>query len=73
SVRRTIEYALYLLPASGANVPMTDSHLFSSSCSRRQLARRRPGRSPLPSRLLLLLGLAAAVTAAAFLAASGGL
>jgi hypothetical protein len=54
-------------------MPMTDSPLFLSSCSRRQLARRRPGRLPLPSRLALLLGLAAAVAAAAFVAASGGL
>jgi hypothetical protein len=57
-------------------MPMTDSRLFLSSCSRRALARRRPGRSSLPSRLLLMLGLAVAVAvavAAAFVAASGGL
>lgn len=58
-------------------MPTTDSRLFLSSCSRRALARRRPGRSSLPSRLLPMLGLAVAVAvavaAAAFVAASGGL
>jgi hypothetical protein len=54
-------------------MPMTDSRLFLSSCSRRALARRRPGRSSLPTRLLLTLAVAVAVAAAAFVAVSGGL
>jgi hypothetical protein len=50
---------------------MTESRLFMSSCSRRELAHRRPGRSA--PRLALVLGLLVVlVCAAAFLLARGG-
>jgi hypothetical protein len=51
---------------------MPDSHLFISSCSRRQLARRRLGRVLL--RLQVLLALIVLLSAAAaFIAGRGGL
>jgi hypothetical protein len=49
---------------------MPDSRLFMSSISRRELARRRPGRPPVWPRLLLVL-LLAAVIAGAFFAGRG--
>ncbi len=54
---------------------MTESRLFMSSCSRRELARRRPGRT-VPWRVLLLglLGLLVVLAgAAAFLMGRGGI
>lgn len=61
--------------------PMADRSLFISSCSRRDLARRKSGRAPArrglgqaPARAPLLLTLAVLVLAlAAVLAARGGL
>jgi hypothetical protein len=51
---------------------MPDSDLFISSCSRRQLARRRPGRAQLRLQVLLtMIVLLSAV--AAFIAGRGGL
>jgi hypothetical protein len=52
---------------------MPDSRLFMSSISRRELARRRTGRSPVGPWLLrmLLVVLLAAVIAAAFFAGRG--
>jgi hypothetical protein len=51
---------------------MTESRLFLSSCSRRELARRRPGRSvPWPALLVGLL--VVLVCAAAFLVGGGGI
>lgn len=51
---------------------MTDSRLFMSSCSRRELARRRPGRT-VPWRALLLGLLVVLVGAAAFVMGRGGI
>jgi hypothetical protein len=51
---------------------MPESRLFMSSLSRRQLARRRSGRSPM--RLVLLVGLLVVlVCAAAVVIARGGI
>jgi hypothetical protein len=50
---------------------MPESRLFMSSCSRRQLARRRPGHAALRIQLLLLLLILAGI--AAFLVGRGGL
>jgi hypothetical protein len=50
---------------------MSQSRLFMSSISRRQLARRRPGRGPRPLALLLVL-LVVALCLAAFLVGRGG-
>ncbi|HET8979568.1 MAG TPA: hypothetical protein VFN87_15500 [Solirubrobacteraceae bacterium] len=50
---------------------MPQSRLFMSSCSRREFARRRPGRSPLP---VLAVGLLVVlVCAAAFMVGRGGI
>jgi hypothetical protein len=51
---------------------MTQSHLFVSSCSRRQLARRRVGRRSLSGTRLALVLVAAAV-AVALITGYGGL
>jgi hypothetical protein len=51
---------------------MTESRLFLSSCSRRQLARRRPGRGALAARAVVMM-LALAIASGAFLAGYGGL
>jgi hypothetical protein len=50
---------------------MPESRLFMSSCSRRQLARRRSGRPPLGAALLLLALLV--LGAVAFVIGRGGL
>ena len=52
---------------------MPESRLFMSSLSRRQLARRRPGRAPVPSRLLVLSLLVVLICAAAFMIGRGGI
>jgi hypothetical protein len=52
--------------------PMPESRLFMSSCSRRQLARRRPGRATLWIQLALVMLLILA-GAAAFVVGRGGL
>jgi hypothetical protein len=51
---------------------MPESRLFMSSLSRRQLARRRPGRAHLGTALLLGL-VVVAICAAAFLLGRGGI
>jgi hypothetical protein len=51
---------------------MTDSRLFMSSCSRRELARRRSGRSVRFGRLAAV-ALVVAICAAAFLVGSGAI
>jgi hypothetical protein len=51
---------------------MPESRLFMSSLSRRQLARRRPSRSPLRPTLLMAV-LLIVVCAAAFLLGRGGI
>ncbi len=51
---------------------VTDSRLFMSSCSRRDLARRRPGRT-VPWRVLFWALLVVLVCAAAFLVGRGGI
>jgi len=51
---------------------MTESRLFLSSCSRRELARRRPGRS-VPWLALIVGLLVVLVCAAAFLVGRGGI
>jgi len=51
---------------------MPESRLFMSSLSRRQLARRRPGRSPVRSMMLLGL-LVVLVCAAVLIIGHGGL
>jgi hypothetical protein len=51
---------------------MSQSRLFMSSCSRRELARRRPGRT-VPWRALALGLLVVLVCAAAFLVGRGGI
>lgn len=52
---------------------MTESKLFVSSISRRELARRRPGRAWGRAQLVaMLMLLVAAVAVAAFLAGRGG-
>jgi hypothetical protein len=56
---------------------MPQSRLFMSSLSRRQLARRRPGRAPVGSLrtlvLLLLLLVVVLICAAAFAVGRGGI
>ena len=53
---------------------MPESRLFMSSLSRRQLARRRPGRSPASSlRSLVVLVIVVLVCAAAFVIGRGGI
>ena len=55
---------------------MPQSRLFMSSLSRRQLARRRPGRAPVGSLrtlVLLLLLLVVLICAAAFAVGRGGI
>jgi hypothetical protein len=53
---------------------MPQSRLFMSSLSRRQLARRRPGRAPVGSlRRLVLLLVVVLICAAAFVAGRGGI
>jgi hypothetical protein len=52
---------------------MEQRSLFISSCTRRQMARRRPGRTPVPHAALLLAVLALAAAVGALLAAHGGL
>jgi hypothetical protein len=51
---------------------MPHSRLFVSSCTRRQLARRRPGRITLPAQLLIVTILIVAGLAA-FIAGRGGI
>jgi hypothetical protein len=51
---------------------MSESRLFLSSCSRRDLARRRPGRV-LPRPVLIVGLLVVLVCAAAFLLGRGGI
>ena len=51
---------------------MEERTLFISSCSRRELARRRPHRSPVQMQMLLL-AVAIAAALGAFFAAHGGL
>jgi hypothetical protein len=51
---------------------MTESRLFLSSCSRRELARRRPGRN-VPWAALIMGLLVVLVCAAAFLLGRGGI
>jgi hypothetical protein len=51
---------------------MQDRSLFISSCSRRELARRKPGRTYSRGRLLLTLAIVLIAFAAVF-AARGGL
>jgi hypothetical protein len=51
---------------------MASSKLFISSCSRRQLARRRPGHAQLRLQLLLML-LTLIAALAAFVAGRGGI
>ncbi|MGO9960745.1 MAG: hypothetical protein ACLP50_33000 [Solirubrobacteraceae bacterium] len=51
---------------------MAQSTVFTSSCSRRELARRRPGRSPHLVRLLLV-ALVVAICVAAFVLWGGGI
>lgn len=51
---------------------MTEKSVFISSCSRRELARRRPVRGVWRYELLLVL-LALAIGVAAFLAGHGGI
>jgi hypothetical protein len=53
-----------------ANV-MEDKSLFISSCSRRELARRRPGRNAPRARLLLALVVLVLAAAAVFVARGG--
>jgi hypothetical protein len=53
---------------------MPESRLFMSSLSRRQLARRRPGRSPVrSSRLVVVLLVVVVICAAAFVIGRGGI
>ncbi len=52
---------------------MAESKLFTSSCSRRQLARRRAGRSALALQQLLVVAIVAGICAAAFVIGRGGL
>ena len=53
---------------------MPQSRLFMSSLSRRQLARRRPGRGPARSlRAMMLLLIVVLICAAAFVAVRGGI
>ena len=50
---------------------MDDRSLFISSCSRRELARRRPGRAVTRTQLLLALVVLIVVAAAVFAALGG--
>jgi hypothetical protein len=53
---------------------MPQSRLFMGSLSRRQLARRRPGRAPaLSARLLVVLLIVVLFCAAAFVIGHGGI
>jgi hypothetical protein len=53
---------------------MPHSRLFVSSCTRRQLARRRPGRTTLPAQVLIVMILILILAGlAAFIAGRGGL
>lgn len=52
---------------------MSESKLFMSSCSRRQLARRRAARSALALQQLVVVALVAGICAAAFVVGRGGL
>jgi hypothetical protein len=51
---------------------MPHSRLFVSSCTRRQLARRRPGRTTHPAQLMIVMILILAGLAA-FVAGRGGI
>jgi hypothetical protein len=51
---------------------MPHSRLFVSSCTRRQLARRRPGRTTVPAQVLIVMILILAGLAA-FIAGRGGI
>jgi hypothetical protein len=51
---------------------MPHSRLFVSSCTRRQLARRRPGRTTVPAQVLIVMILILAGLAA-FVAVRGGI
>jgi|GEM_PF-4230455 len=52
---------------------MEERSLFISSCTRRQMARRRAGRTRPPLPVVMLAMLMAAAALGAFLAAHGGL
>jgi len=62
------------LGSAATDNAMSQSRLFMSSLSRRQLARRRPGRGPGSSvRVLIVLLIVVLICAAAFVIGRGGI